>query len=103
MAFVPARMAWLERGGILAIVHVRGGGERVGVAHGGAKLTKPNTEDFTAAEYLIRKYTCRGFSPAKAAARVNLIGRAVTERPTCSATVRRRRPDAIRMETTINA
>ena len=49
-------MAWLERGGVLAIAHVRGGGELGEGWHlAGKKLTKPNTwHDFIAsAEYLI--------------------------------------------------
>jgi prolyl oligopeptidase len=78
--------AWYEKGGVLAIAHVRGGGE-----HGeewyraGFQQTKPNTwKDFIAcAEYLInQRYT----SPTKLAgegvsAGGILIGRAITERP----------------------
>ncbi|MFM2303485.1 MAG: Prolyl endopeptidase precursor [Cyanobacteriota bacterium] len=78
--------AWYERGGILAIAHVRGGGENGEEWYrAGFQQTKPNTwKDFiTCAEYLIEhKYT----SPAKLAgegvsAGGILIGRAITERP----------------------
>jgi prolyl oligopeptidase len=77
---------WYERGGILAIAHVRGGGENgEDWYRAGFQQTKPNTwKDFIAcAEYLIeQKYT----SPAKLAgegisAGGILIGRAITERP----------------------
>jgi len=79
-------LAWLERGGVLAIAHVRGGGEYGEEWHlAGQKLTKPNTwRDFIAcAEYLIeKKYT----SPAHLAGEGTsaggiTIGRAITERP----------------------
>jgi prolyl oligopeptidase len=78
--------AWYERGGILAIAHVRGGGEKGEEWYrDGFQQTKPNTwKDFiVCAEYLIeQKYT----SPAKLAgegisAGGILIGRAITERP----------------------
>jgi prolyl oligopeptidase len=78
--------AWYEHGGILAIAHVRGGGENGEEWYrAGFQQTKPNTwKDFIAcAEYLIAKqYT----SPAKLAGEGQsaggiLIGRAITERP----------------------
>jgi prolyl oligopeptidase len=84
--FSNASIAWLERGGVEAIAHVRGGGERGEAWHlGGYKLTKPNTwRDFIAcAEYVVdQKYT----SSAKlgivgGSAGGITIGRAVTERP----------------------
>jgi len=79
-------LAWLERGGVLATAHVRGGGEYGEDWHQGGMLeNKPNTwRDFIAcAEYLIK----RGFtSPGKLAGQGGsaggiLIGRAFTERP----------------------
>jgi prolyl oligopeptidase len=79
-------LALYEKGAILAIAHVRGGGEYGVEWHkAGQKATKPNTwKDFIAcAEYLIDKgYT----SPAKLAGSGGsaggiLIGRAMTERP----------------------
>jgi prolyl oligopeptidase len=84
--FDPINLAWLERGGVLAFAHVRGGGEYGYDWHmAGQKLTKPNTwHDFIAcAEYLIaKKYT----SPARLAGQGMsaggiLIGRSITERP----------------------
>lgn len=77
---------WVNEGGIYAIAHVRGGGEKGNTWHkDGYKNTKPNTwKDFIAcAEYLIdNKYT----SPDKLAISSAsgggiLIGRALTERP----------------------
>jgi len=79
-------LAWLERGGVFAIAHVRGGGEYGEEWHqGGMRQNKPNTwRDFIAcAEYLVK----RGFtSPGKLAGQGGsaggiLIGRAFTERP----------------------
>jgi prolyl oligopeptidase len=78
--------AWLERGGVLAVAHVRGGGELGEAWHlAGKEETKPNTwRDFIAsAQYLIdNKYT----SSAKLgiwsqSAGGILIGRSITERP----------------------
>lgn len=78
--------AWLERGGIGAVAHVRGGGERGEAWHlAGYKLTKHNTwEDFIAcAHYLIdQHYT----SSAKLgiwsqSAGGILIGRTITAEP----------------------
>lgn len=85
-AFEPNYLAWIERGGVFAYAHVRGGGEYGNDWHkAGQKLTKPNTwRDFIAcAEYLVeKKYT----SPDRLAgqgisAGGVLIGRAITERP----------------------
>ena len=78
--------AWLERGGILAISHVRGGGEFGESWHlAGKKLTKPNTwRDFIAsAEYLIEnKYTTSAkLGIWSQSAGGILIGRSFTERP----------------------
>lgn len=84
--FSPLWIAWLERGGILAFAHVRGGGEYGEEWHQAGMLDKkPNTwKDFIAcAEYLQQHgYT----TPARLAGRGGsaggiLIGRAFTERP----------------------
>jgi prolyl oligopeptidase len=84
--YQPVNYAWYEKGGILAIAHVRGGGENGEEWYrAGFQQTKPNTwKDFIAcAEYLIdRQYT----SPAKLVGEGRsaggiLIGRAMTERP----------------------
>jgi prolyl oligopeptidase len=59
--FSANSLAWLERGGVLAVAHVRGGGEYGEEWHrGGQKLTKLNTVfDFIAcAQYLVD----RGFT-----------------------------------------
>ncbi len=59
--FSPTLLAWLERGGIYAIAHVRGGGDNgEGWHQAGMKLKKQNTiDDFVGcAKYLVeRKYT----------------------------------------------
>jgi prolyl oligopeptidase len=109
MAFTPINLAWLERGGVLAIAHVRGGGT-FGKAwhHAGRKATKPNTwKDFLACgEYLVRE----GYSsPKHLAARGGsaggiLIGRAITERPDLfvAANIAVGCTDMMRFETTRN-
>jgi prolyl oligopeptidase len=79
-------MAWLERGGVLAEAHVRGGGELGEAWHlAGYKATKPNTwNDFIAsAEYLIdNKYTSTAHLGiwSQSAGGI-LIGRSITTRP----------------------
>lgn len=84
--FAKSYLLWANQGGIIAIPHVRGGGEKGVQWHlDGQKLKKPNSwKDLIAsAEYLIKqKYT----SPKKvaiwgASAGGIAIGRAVTERP----------------------
>jgi len=84
--FSPYLLLWTYEGGILAIPHVRGGGELGNEWYkSGYKTTKPNTwKDLIAcAEYLVKeKYT----SPLKiainsASAGGILIGRAMTDRP----------------------
>jgi prolyl oligopeptidase len=84
--FRPSLLAWLERGGVYAVAHVRGGGEYGEDWHQAGKgAAKPNTwRDFIAcAEFLVKEgYT----SPAHLAGTGTsaggiLIGRAITERP----------------------
>jgi prolyl oligopeptidase len=90
--FDPRYLAWMERGGVRAIAHVRGGGEFGEEWHqAGMMQNKPNTwRDFIAsAEYLIKAgYTS---SPRLAgeggSAGGILIGRAFTERPELFAAV----------------
>ncbi|CCH52671.1 prolyl oligopeptidase [Fibrisoma limi BUZ 3] len=82
----PMITAWVERGGIYAVAHVRGGGEYGEEWHqGGYKATKPNTWiDFIAcAGYLIeQQYTSpRHLGGLGISAGGILIGRAMTERP----------------------
>ena len=86
VGFSPTILAWLERGGVYAVSHVRGGGENGEAWHlAGQKLTKPNTwKDFIACgEYLIsRGYTSRErLAGQGGSAGGILIGRAITERP----------------------
>ena len=80
--FVP----WFEAGGIVAVAHVRGGGEYGEEWHkAGSRDKKPNTwKDFIAcAEYLIaQKYTSsKRLAGGGASAGGIMIGRAITERP----------------------
>jgi prolyl oligopeptidase len=107
--FSPTSLAWLERGGVLAYAHVRGGGE-FGKEwhHAGQKATKPNTwKDFIACgEDLVRQgYTSPGkLAGSGGSAGGILIGRAVTERPDlfAAALFQVGCLDTIRMETTTN-
>jgi len=84
--FNPVLLAWLEKGGVFAIAHPRGGGEYGDDWHkGGQLLTKPNTwRDFIACgEYLIdNHYTSTpklGIEGGSAGGIT--IGRSITERP----------------------
>jgi prolyl oligopeptidase len=78
--------AWLEQGGVMAVAHVRGGGEYGEEWHlAGRKATKPNTwKDFIAcAEWLARNgYTDRAHLAGSGGSAGGItIGRAITERP----------------------
>jgi prolyl oligopeptidase len=84
--FEPARLAWHEQRGIIAICHVRGGGEYGEEWHlAGKQSTKPNTwRDFIAcAQYLIdKKYTSSSrIAGEGVSAGGILIGRSITSRP----------------------
>ncbi len=85
-SFDPMRLAWLEKGGIIAIAHVRGGGELGEDWHQGAHiLNKANTAlDFiAAAEYLIKNgYTSstRLAGQGRSAGGIT-IGGAINRRP----------------------
>jgi prolyl oligopeptidase len=83
--FAPS-LAWLERGGVIALANVRGSGAFGDAWHrAGFKATKPNTwkDGIAAARYLIdRRYT----SPATLAAQGGsaggiFVGRMVTSAP----------------------
>jgi prolyl oligopeptidase len=85
-AFAPQILAWLERGGIFAVAHVRGGGELGEDWHlAGKMLNKENTiRDFIAAgQWLVdHKYT----SPARLGGRGGsaggiTMGGAITQSP----------------------
>ncbi|MBU6436703.1 MAG: S9 family peptidase [Betaproteobacteria bacterium] len=107
--FNPARLAWLDRGGVFAVANPRGSGVYGEDWYkGGFQATKPNTwKDFIAcAEYLIaQKYT----QPAKlgilgGSAGGILVGRAMTTRPDLFAAVVSAvgALDAVRFETSAN-
>lgn len=85
-SFDPTTLAWIKRGGIFAVAHVRGGGEYGEPWYkAGYKLTKPNSwRDLIAcAEYLIQhKYTsAHELAILGASAGGITVGRALTERP----------------------
>ncbi|MGH1349076.1 MAG: prolyl oligopeptidase family serine peptidase [Nannocystales bacterium] len=82
----PPLLAWARRGGIAAVAHVRGGGERGTAWHeAGRKLTKPNTwrdliacaEDLHAAGLGRPQQTAIWGRSAGGL----MVGRAMTERP----------------------
>ncbi|RYU79284.1 prolyl oligopeptidase family serine peptidase [Hymenobacter persicinus] len=84
--FYPPYLLWTQQGGILAVPHVRGGGELGEAWHkAGQKTTKPNTwKDLIAcADYLVKnRYTGLGkIAINGGSAGGILIGRAMTERP----------------------
>jgi prolyl oligopeptidase len=84
--FSVMNLALINQGVVLAVAHVRGGGEKGENWHlSGYKTTKPNTwKDFIAcAEYLINNnYTNRDrLAGTGTSAGGILIGRAITERP----------------------
>jgi prolyl oligopeptidase len=108
-AYSPSWLVWVRRGYIVAVAHVRGGGERGEPWHlAGDKGTKHNTwEDAIAcAEYLdAHKYT----SPAHTAiwggsAGGIVVGRSITERPDLFAAAIDVSPasDMLRLETEPN-
>jgi prolyl oligopeptidase len=85
-AFAPGFLPWLDRGGVLAIAHVRGGGELGQAWHDAGKIaTKQNTiHDFIAcAEALIAKgYTDKAHLGGEGTSAGGItIGGAITQRP----------------------
>jgi prolyl oligopeptidase len=82
----PRIYAWIERGGVFAFAHVRGGGAFGEEWHlAGRKATKPNTwkDAIAAAEWLIdNKYTSKSrIGIYGGSAGGIFVGRAITERP----------------------
>jgi prolyl oligopeptidase len=109
VGFSPIRMAWLERGGVYAIAHVRGGGEYGPEWHySGRMQNKPNTwlDLIASAEYLIDEgYTSpKHIAPMGGSAGGILVGRSITTRPELfgAAVIQVGMLDAIRAETTTN-
>jgi prolyl oligopeptidase len=107
--FSPIILAWLERGGVWAIAHVRGGGEYGQEWHyAGRMTTKPNTwlDLIACAEYLVDKgYTAPDhMAPMGGSAGGILSGRSITTRPDLfgAAVIQVGILDAIRAETTTN-
>src|SRR5687768_3774198 len=105
----PRLVAWLERGGVFAIAHVRGGGV-FGDAwrRAGWKSTKPNTwkDGIAVAEWLIANgYTSKErLSIFGGSAGGIFVGRATTERPDLfrSAVIAVGNVDLVRSETRAN-
>ncbi|HXT62306.1 MAG TPA: prolyl oligopeptidase family serine peptidase [Pyrinomonadaceae bacterium] len=107
--FAAGFLPWLERGGILALAGVRGGGEYGEEWHlAGKQKTKPNTwKDFIAcAEYLINeKYTSAAHLAGEGGSAGGiLIGNSIAERPDLfgAAIDAVGVNDAVRAETTSN-
>jgi prolyl oligopeptidase len=103
--FSPTRLAWIERGGVLAAAHIRGGGEYGEDWHLGGKLaTKQHTiDDFIAcAQYLVEnKYTsAKNLGGEGTSAGGITIGGAITQRPELfsAALIRVGDSDALRSE-----
>lgn len=104
-AFEAARLAWLERGGVYAIAHVRGGGEYGEAWHNaGRKATKANTIlDFIAVAEFLVKY---GFTHPRRLAVMGTgaggipVGGAIVRRPDLFAAAVARSPlmDMLRFE-----
>lgn len=84
--FAKSYLLWASQGGIMAIAHVRGGGEKGEKWRlGGYKETKPNTwrDVIDCTEYLIKeKYTSKDKVAIWGASAGGItVGRAMTERP----------------------
>jgi prolyl oligopeptidase len=104
--FDPTILVFLERGGVRAFAHVRGGGEYGEDWHqGGQKLTKQHTiDDFLAGgEYLIEhKYTSAAHLAGEGTSAGGItIGGAITQRPELfgAALIRVGDSDSLRSET----
>ncbi len=105
-SFNPIMLAFLERGGVYAVAHVRGGGEYGEDWHrAGQKLTKQHTiDDFLASgEYLIEhKYTSAAHLAGEGTSAGGItIGGAITQRPEMfgAALIRVGDSDSLRSET----
>lgn len=84
--FAKTYLLWVLKGGIVAVAHVRGGGEKGEIWHkGGYKETKSNSwkDLISCAEYLVKeKYTSHSKMAIWGASAGGItVGRAMTERP----------------------
>ncbi|HUG23060.1 prolyl oligopeptidase family serine peptidase [Piscinibacter sp.] len=109
--FSAQRLAWLERGGVLAVAHVRGGGEFGADWHNAGRVIHGNKQntigDFIAcAEYLVSTgYTSRAkLAGTGGSAGGITIGAAITQRPELFAAAQSAvgLSDMLRMELTPN-
>ncbi|MGI8403080.1 MAG: prolyl oligopeptidase family serine peptidase [Gemmatimonadaceae bacterium] len=107
--FDPTLLAWIEKGGVYAIAHVRGGGEYGEGWHlAGKLLTKHNTwrDMIAAGKYLVdHRYTSSARLGGEGGSAGGItIGRAITERPDLFAAVLDDvgMSDAVRVETSPN-
>jgi len=107
--FAPRFIPWLERGGVWATAHVRGGGEYGEDWHNaGRKLTKQNTigDMIACAEYLVKeKYTSPAHLVAQGGSAGGItVGGVLTQRPDLFAAILDDvgDSDSLRMETTPN-
>lgn len=85
-AYSPSRFVWLEKGGLLAVVNLRGGGEYGEQWHQAGMLDRKQNvfDDFTsAAEFLVREgYTRREKLAIQGGSNGGLlVGAAITQRP----------------------
>jgi prolyl oligopeptidase len=87
--FDPARLAWLERGGVFAVAHVRGGGESGETWHraGSGEAKSTAIADFIAVCEFLERY---GFTNAN---RLAIEGRGAGAVPVAGALLRR--PDLV--------
>ncbi|PIB23777.1 hypothetical protein BFP77_15830 [Maribacter sp. 4U21] len=79
-------LTWVEYGGVLAIAHVRGGGEKGNTWYeGGKKESKPNTwkDMISCTEFMIEKnYTSKNRTIVRGGSAGGIMaGRSITERP----------------------
>jgi prolyl oligopeptidase len=109
-SFNSGLLPWFKKGGIYAIAHVRGGGEKGDAWYkAGFKATKYNSwKDFIAcAEYLIKnKYTSVDKLAAEGVSAGSIsVGRAITERPDLfkAVIISVGIPNTIRLEQTFNS
>lgn len=107
--FRPTWLPWFDRGGVLAVAHVRGGGEYGEEWYkAGYKATKANTwrDAIACGEWLIANNytTSQRISIMGGSAGGIMVGRAITERPELFGAAVDQVPvsDALRFETTAN-